>query len=435
MKSTPISKQIVDKHLALNKISNVGNASIRQIAKLVRDVETETQETYVKMEMGVPGLPPAEVGVKAEIAALQNGVASIYPMIEGLPQLKKEISRFSKLFMDVEVSPESCIPTVGSMQGAFATFLTACRRDNRDTLLFLDPGFPVQKQQMQVLGLKHTSFDVYDFRGAKLEEKLEEFCSQGQINTLLYSNPNNPSWICFTEDELQTIAKVANKYDIIVIEDLAYFAMDFRKNYSVPGVAPFQPTIAKYYNKYVQLISSSKVFSYAGQRISSLIISDDLFTQEFDALLPFFNQKEFGKAIVYGALYALSSGTSHSSQYALAALLEAVNNGTYNFVADVKTYGERAGKMKKLFVENGFSIVYDTDIDAEIADGFYFTISYAGFSGAELAHELLYYGISAITLDITGSTRTEGLRACTSQINNKQIELLEERLKAFNNDH
>ena len=48
------------------------------------------------MEMGVPGLPPSAVGVKAEIEALQNGIASLYPDINGLPELKKEASNLSK---------------------------------------------------------------------------------------------------------------------------------------------------------------------------------------------------------------------------------------------------------------------------------------------------------------------------------------------------
>ena len=88
----------------------------------------------------------------------------------------------------------------------------------------------------------------------------------------------------------------------------------------------------------------------------------------------------------------------------------------YNLFEEIREYGERAMVMKKLFTANGFQIVYDMDLDVPVADGFYFTISYPGFTGAQLLEELLYYGISAITLDITGSTRTEGLRACVSQI-------------------
>jgi len=47
---------------------------------------------------------------------------------------------------------------------------------------------------------------------------------------MLYSNPNNPSWICFTEKELKIIAELADKYNVVILEDLAYVAMDFRKD-------------------------------------------------------------------------------------------------------------------------------------------------------------------------------------------------------------
>jgi hypothetical protein len=74
-------------------------------------------------------------------------------------------------------------------------------------------------------------------------------------------------------------------------------------------------------------------------------------------------------------------------------------------------------------------------MDEPLADGFYFTISYPGMSGKELLEELLYYGISAISLDITGSDRHEGLRACVSQVSRDQFKVLEYRLKRFMNDH
>jgi aspartate/methionine/tyrosine aminotransferase len=193
------------------------------------------------MEMGVPGLPPTQIGVDAQKAALDRGVAAIYPDIFGIQPLKYEISRFVKNFLDVDVSPEGCLPTVGSMQGSFAAFMTLNRmHEEREGTLFLDPGFPVHKQQLRVMGQGWYAFDVYNFRGEKLREKLEQYLSKGNICSILYSNPNNPSWICFTERELQIIGELANKYDVIVIEDLAYFAMDFRKDYSKPGEPPYQ---------------------------------------------------------------------------------------------------------------------------------------------------------------------------------------------------
>ena len=435
-KNTPIDAKVVENKLEQSGLEKVGLASIREIVRLVNEIEKETGEKYIRMEMGVPGLPPAQVGIEGEIEALKSGVASKYPMIEGVDILKKEISRFVKNFMNIDVDEKSCLPTVGSMQGGFASFLVSCRRDmKKDTTLFIDPGFPVQKMQHNVLGLKYKSFDVYNYRGEKLKAKLESYLEKGNISTILYSNPNNPSWICFTEKELQIIGELANKYDVIVMEDLAYFAMDFRKDLSKPGVAPYQSSVANYTDNYILLISSSKSFSYAGQRIGMMVVSNELFKRQFPDLKRFFKTDGFGYSMIYGALYSLSSGTSHSAQYGLAAMLKAANEGDLNFVECVKEYGERAKIMKKLFTDNGFEIVYDMDENEPLADGFYFTFSYPGIDGIELLEELLYYGISAISLATTGSERKEGLRACVSQIHSSRFKDLEYRLQIFNEHH
>lgn len=435
-KDTPINSDVVKEKIKSNRIGNVGKASIREIKKLVDDVEKETGEKYIRMEMGIPGLPAPQMGIDAEIDALQNGVASIYSDIQGIPSLKQEISRFAKNFMNIDVKPESCLPTVGSMQGGFAAFLTTTRmQKGKDTVLFIDPGFPVQKMQCQVLGIPYDRFDVYNFRGDKLREKLEEHLSKGNISSIIYSNPNNPSWICFTPKELKIIAELADKYNVVVIEDLAYFAMDFRKDMSVPGEPPYQDTVAHYTDNYILLISSSKAFNYAGQRLAMFIISDKLYNAQYPDLKRYYASDYFGHSMVFGTIYPLSAGTSHSPQYAVAAILKAVNDGEYNFVEIAREYGEKAKIMKKIFTDNGFRIVYDKDEDQPIADGFYFTISYPGFEGHELIEELIYYGISAISLDITGSDRSEGLRACVSLVQREQFPDLEYRVKKFHEHH
>jgi aspartate/methionine/tyrosine aminotransferase len=305
----------------------------------------------------------------------------------------------------------------------------------KEGTLFIDPGFPVQKLQVKLLGHDYHSFDVYNYRGSKLKEKLESYLKAGKISSILYSNPNNPSWICFTEEELEIIGNLCIKYDVIAIEDLAYFGMDFRKDYSKPGKPPFQPTIAHYCDDYILLVSSSKIFSYAGQRIGMLAVSDHLFERRYPDLLRYYSSDLFGHSLIYGALYALSAGVAHSAQYGLAALFKAVNDGEYRYIDDVKEYGEKAKILKKIFISSGFRIVYDRDLDEPLADGFYFTVSYPGMSAAELVEELLYYGVSTLSLEITGSDRKEGLRICVSLIQRDQFGILENRLKRFNEDH
>ena len=431
MKATPIKKEIVDGLISQFGIQDFAKATIREVKRVAQTAEEESGVEFIKMEMGIPGLPAAKAGVEAQIRALQGGIANSYPDIQGLPELKQQASRFVKAFIGLDINPEGCVPVVGSMQGTFASFLTCSQTDpKKDTVLFIDPGFPVQKMQLQVMGVKYKTFDVYEYRGEKLRAKLESYLSEGNICAIVYSNPNNPSWICFNEDELKVIGQLANQYDCIIMEDLAYFAMDFRKDLSTPFLPPYQPTVGRYTDNYMLLISGSKAFSYAGERIGVVCISDKLFHRHYDALAARYEGLPFGLVFSTRMLYALSSGTSHSAQYAMAAMLKAAADGEFDFRKEIKVYGDRAHKLKEIFLRHKFYVVYDRDLDEPIADGFYFTIGYPGMTSGELAHELMYYGVSAICLVTTGSHQ-EGLRVCTSFIQDHQYDQLEERMAIF----
>lgn len=430
MRPTPINKELIDNTIREHGIQDFAKATIREVKGVAAHAEKESGVEFIKMEMGIPGLPAAQVGVDAQIKSLQDGIAHSYPDIQGLPALKEAASEFVKAFIGVDINPEGCVPVCGSMQGTFASFLTCSQTDKKkDTVLFIDPGFPVQKMQLQVQGTKYETFDVYNFRGEKLGPKLESYLTNGNICAIVYSNPNNPSWICMTDDELRTIGSLATKYDCIIMEDLAYFAMDFRRDIR-PFQKPYQPSVANYTDNYILLISGSKAFSYAGERIGVTCISDKLFHRHYHDLAERYEGLPFGPVFSTRMLYALSSGTSHSAQYAMAAMLKAAAEGKFDFRSEIKIYGDRAHKLKEIFTRHNFYIVYDKDLDQPIADGFYFTIGYPGMTSGELAHELMYYGVSAICLVTTGSEQ-EGLRVCTSFIRDEQYAALEERMAIF----
>ena len=240
--------------------------------------------------------------------------------------------------------------------------------------------------------------------------------------------------MCLREEELEIIGRLATTYDIVVIEDLAYMTMDFRRDMGVPFAPPYQPSVSHYTDNYILLVSASKVFSYAGQRIAVACISDALYNRHFDSLKNRYGIARFGAAFAYVFLYSFSSGVSHSAQCAMAAMLKAACDGEYKFVEDIKEYALRTARIKEIMVKNGFHIVYDKDVDEDVSDGFFFTIGYKEMEGGELLKELLYYGVSGIDLTTTGGTR-KGIRACSSNIKPHHYALLEERLKLFDEKH
>ena len=437
----PLDKHIVDsicRQFGLRNFNELGTASIRQLAGVVRNIEQATGLEYVNMALGEPGLPAEKIGIEAEHQALLNGCASHYPNIIGIPEVKKWGSEFVRAFINIPRPPECILPTVGSMQAAFALNMLLTRLNpEKDTILFLDPCFPVQKMQCNVIGSRIEAFDIADFRGDKLREELERHLQSGRIAGILFSNPNNPTWACLTDEELRTIGELATEYDAIVLEDLAYLNMDFRDpNRGNPYAEPYQPSVGQYTHNCIQLISCSKIFSYAGQRAAFVAIDPVLAKRVYPALgKRLHNNGELLQSFAYFFLYALSSGVCHSVQYGMAAMLQAACEGKLRFVDNTREYARRAKKIKEILVRNGFHIVYDKDANGqEVGDGFFFTFGYKDWSGKKLVNKLIYYGVSAISLESTGAQR-EGMRGCASTIREDQYEVLDERLRKFNEDY
>ena len=276
---------------------------------------------------------------------------------------------------------------------------------------------------------------MYDYRGSELIEEIKKHVSNGKIGGILWSSPNNPSWSCLNDFELENIAKICDENEILAIEDLAYIGMDFRKDYSIPFSEPFIPTIGNYGENWVTLISASKAFSFPGPRCGIAVISPHINEKKYTNLKTFCDREQFGHAFSLGGLYVTTSGTSHTAQYALARMLEASANGEFNFVKITSEYGKRADKVKEIFLKYGFQQVYKKDMDEPVGNGFYLTMSYPGYDGNDLMLELLRYGISTITLKSTGSTRHEGLRVCISFIELEQMSTLERKLQKFMENH
>lgn len=430
------SEELVEKAAKECKVADLSRATIGEVLLVAQYLEKETGIPFIRMDQGSPGLPVNQAGVEAEKAALDRGVGSQYPAAAGVPELKNEASRFVKAFLNVDVSPRSCVPTVGSVAGSYGSFIACTQRiPGKNKVLFIDPGFPIQKSQLRIIGADWVEFDIYLYRGAALREKLESMLQSGDIAAIVYSNPNNPAWICLEDEELAIIGELATKYDVIVMEDLAYFCMDFRTDMGHPFEPPYPPTVAKYTDNYILMLSSSKIFSYAGQRMALTCISDKLFEKQYPALAERYKDAGvFGQTLIASILYMITSGCTASTQYAYAEMLRLSTEGKINFVEDTREYARRAEKMKKIFTDNGFHIVYNKDVTQEVGDGFFFTIGYGNLSGGDLLKELLYYGVSSISLSTTGSEQ-QGVRACTSRMRDDLYGVMEERMKAFHEDH
>jgi aspartate/methionine/tyrosine aminotransferase len=423
-----LNRQAIDSILAEAGV-DFTRLNIEELWMLICEIERKLGVKYLRMDFGIPGLPPPSTAIKAQIESLScASVASRYPPYGGIDEIKHAVSRFVKKFIGIEVGPECCITTCGSTEGAFITQAIAGRRNkNKDTMLYIEPGYPPTKAQAKFLGFKTRGIELYGPRGDSLIDAIASAASQGDIAAICWSSPNNPTWNVLTEYELNGIARICERNDIIAIEDATYFGMNHR-NGRLPA------TIARYTDNYFLLLSASKMLSYAGERVGFIITSPAILNRSYDDLEETFGAKDVRRAISK-TVFNLTAGAPHSAQYAVAALLEEINKGDYDLTGTLDEYARRAKAIKQIMLRKGFHLIYESVPGASIEDGFYFTIGFPGYSGPELTREMLYYGITTLPLEAFGSSRKDGVRACVALIDADSLNSLEERLEWFREDN
>ena len=140
------SDELVAEAVRVNHVADLSHATIGETLLVAQYLEKKTGIPFIRMDQGSPGLPANRYGIEAEKRALDSGIGSQYPAAAGITELTEAASRFVKAFIDIDISPRACVPTVGSVAGSFGGFIGCCQRDPmKRKVLFIDPGFPIQK--------------------------------------------------------------------------------------------------------------------------------------------------------------------------------------------------------------------------------------------------------------------------------------------------
>ena len=85
MKNTPIDYQVAQEVIDSYHLPDFGKATIREVVAISNELEERTGQEFVHMEMGVPGLKPAQVGVDAEIRPCKQVLLRFIPILTDCP--------------------------------------------------------------------------------------------------------------------------------------------------------------------------------------------------------------------------------------------------------------------------------------------------------------------------------------------------------------
>ena len=158
------------------------------------------------------------------VAGVQRGGSQAYTEYRGGGELRERVARHLAAFTGAPLTAASELIITPGTQGALFLAIGATVASG-DRVAIVRPDYFANRKLVEFLGagivpvgMNHLGYT--DRAGIDLGQ-LEDAFKSG-VKTFLFSNPNNPAGVIYSEDEIAAIASLANKYGAIVIADQLY---------------------------------------------------------------------------------------------------------------------------------------------------------------------------------------------------------------------
>jgi aspartate aminotransferase len=211
-----------------------------------------TDRDLIHLELGMPVHDTPDFIKDATIAALKAGDVH-YSSFQGQPALRAALADKITRFNGVVVSPEQVLVTNGLTQASYAAFMATI--DAGDEVILLDPYYPQHVGKIELCGGKVVLAPLdadndFALRADWIEEKVTE-----RTKAIVLVNPCNPTGRIYTRAELEGLADLAIRRNLLVISDEVYEYITFDDHAhisiaSLPGMAERTITLSAFTKAY-----------------------------------------------------------------------------------------------------------------------------------------------------------------------------------------
>jgi aspartate aminotransferase len=200
------------------RMHRLGTESAFEVAARARALEAQGRP-MIHLEIGEPDFDtPAHIR-EAAADALEAGYTHYGPA-NGLPELREALAHHIGQKRNLKVDPNHVIVTPGAKPIMFYTVLALC--DPGDQVIYPNPGFPIYESMINFIGGEAVPLQLTERRQFRFDiEDLENLVSD-RTRLIILNSPHNPTGGALTEGDLQRIAELAVKHDIMVLADEIY---------------------------------------------------------------------------------------------------------------------------------------------------------------------------------------------------------------------
>ncbi len=241
-------------HLS-HKVEEIPPSGIRTFFDLVFNMKN-----VISLGVGEPDFASPWHIRETAIFALEQGYTS-YTSNKGMIELRKEISAFLRRRYGLWYDPEKEILITVGVSEAVDLAMRAIINPG-DHFLIHQPSYVSYGPMVSLAGGRPVFVQTPKENGFKLTpQQIEKACKKQKIKGILINYPCNPTGASYSRGELKEIARVAQKYNLIVISDEVYDELSYDFDHVPLG------TITGMKKNLIYLNGFSKAYAMTGFRI------------------------------------------------------------------------------------------------------------------------------------------------------------------------
>ncbi|MDR1815704.1 MAG: aminotransferase class I/II-fold pyridoxal phosphate-dependent enzyme [Clostridiales Family XIII bacterium] len=173
----------------------------------------------IKLTVGEPNFDTPENIREACKRALDEGYTRYNPN-QGLPELREAIAADCAARTGAALTADNVMVTVGAMEALTLALIATV--NHGEEVLVPNPCFPNYLGQILVAGAVPVSVPVYESNHFNIRAEDIEHAVTPRTRALLLNSPSNPLGSVLTRKEIEAIAEVALRHDLIVFSDEVY---------------------------------------------------------------------------------------------------------------------------------------------------------------------------------------------------------------------
>jgi aspartate/methionine/tyrosine aminotransferase len=249
-----------------DRMHRLGTESAFEMLARARALEA-TGRKVVHLELGEPDFAtPAHI-VEAAEEALRAGQTHYVPA-PGIPTLRKAVAKFLGDRGRLDCTPDQVIVMPGAKPVMFYTIMVLCQEG--DEVLYPDPGFPMYESISAFAGATPVPIPLREENEFRIDPDELESLVTDRSKLLIINTPHNPCGSALTQAEIERIAEIAMRHDLIVLSDEVYWAMPYddvhRSVLQVDGMK----------DRTILLDGWSKTFAMTGWRLGYGVFPSEL---------------------------------------------------------------------------------------------------------------------------------------------------------------